>query len=114
MVAETCSVADLTLRQMNILVQVVDGTPHACIADFGIATVTRNLDSVRPATHQNAHTPIWSAPEVLLGESLSKESDIYSLAMTMIEVHYEWFVMRAASAYCCCIDTDTLRQGSIQ
>ena len=73
--------------QVNILVDVVDGVPHARIADFGIATVTKNLDSIRPATHQNIHTPTWSAPEIMRGENPSKESDVYSFAMIMTEVH---------------------------
>lgn len=106
--------ADFILYQMNILVQVVDGTPHACIADFGIATVTRNLDSVRPATPHNAHTPIWSAPEVLRGENHSKESDVYSFAMTMVEVRSEWSVIYVASVYCCFTNADTLWRGSVQ
>ena len=74
-------------HQMNILVDVVDGTPHARIADFGIASVTKNPDSIRPATYQNIHTPTWSAPEVMRGENPSKESDVYSFAMIMTEVH---------------------------
>ena len=66
--------------------EVVEDTPRALIADFGIATVTKNLDSIRPATHQNIHTPRWSAPEVLREENPSKESDVYSFAMLTIEV----------------------------
>ena len=42
---------------MNILVDVVDNVPHARIMDFGIAIVTKNLNSIRPPTHQGAHTP---------------------------------------------------------
>ena len=71
---------------MNILVEVVDNIPHARIADFGIAIVTKNPDSMRPDTHQNVHTPAWSAPEVMRGENPSKESDVYSFAMIMLEV----------------------------
>ena len=71
---------------MNVLVDVVDNVPHACIVDFGIAIVTKNLDSIRPATRQGAHTPQWSAPEIFLGQNPSEESDIYSFAMVMIEV----------------------------
>ena len=74
-------------HQMNVLVEVVGGTPHSRVAGFGLATVTKNLDSIRPATDQNIHTPSWSAPEVLRGENPSKESDVYSFAMIMIEVH---------------------------
>ena len=74
---------------MNILVDVVDNVPHARIVDFGIAIVTKNLNSIRPATHQRAHTPRWSAPEIFGEQNPSKESDIYSFAMVTIEVHCE-------------------------
>ena len=82
---------------MNILVEVVHGIPHARIADFGIAIVTKNLDSVRPDTRQEVHTPRWSAPEIFLGKNPSKESDVYSFAMVAIEVHREWSEMRVFS-----------------
>ena len=75
---------------MNILVEVVDNIPHARIADFGIATVTKNLDSIRTETRQDVHTPRWSAPEIIREQNPSKESDVYSFAMVMIEVHREW------------------------
>ena len=74
---------------MNILVDVVDNIPHARIADFGIAIVTKNLDSIRPATRQEVHTPRWSAPEIFLGQNPSKKTDVYSFAMVVIEVHRE-------------------------
>ena len=75
-----------------------NGVPHARIADFGIAIVTKNLDSIRPATRQNIHTPLWSAPEVLRGENPGKESDVYSFAMITVEVRRGWFAMRAGFA----------------
>ena len=75
---------------MNILVEVVDNIPHARIADFGIATVTKNLDSIRTETRQDVHTPRWSAPEIIREQNPTKESDVYSFAMVMIEVHREW------------------------
>ena len=86
-------------HQMNVLVDVIDNTPHARIADFGIAIVTKNPDSVRPATYQNIHTPAWSAPEVMRGENPSKESDVYSFAMIMLEVLCGRSVIRMALAY---------------
>ena len=77
------------IHQLNILVGVVDDIPHARIADFGIAIVTKNLDSLRTATHQNTHTPQWSAPEIFLGQNPSHASDVYSFAMVTIEVRCE-------------------------
>lgn len=78
-----------TRLQVNILVDIVDDLPHAYIADLGIAIVTKNMDSRRPPTRQDVHTPRWSAPEVLREdnqENPSKESDVYSFGMVMLEV----------------------------
>ena len=99
---------------MNILVEVIDNIPHARIADFGIAIVTKNLDSLRPDTRQEVHTPRWSAPEIFLGQNPSKESDVYSFAMVVIEVHCERSDILVVSAYCCCINTGAFWSGSVQ
>ena len=73
----------LTSNQQNIL---VDDSGHARIIDFGLAKVTQNLDSIRSASSQHGHTPRWTAPEVLKGGTHTKEADIFSFAMVMIEV----------------------------
>jgi len=79
-----CATA-LTLSQPNIL---MDNSGHARIADFGLATVTQNLDSMRTASLQHGHTARWTAPEVLNGGQHSKEADIFSFAMVMIEARH--------------------------
>ena len=74
----------LTRVQPNVL---VDDTGHARISDFGLATVTQNLDSIRTVPDERAHTARWTAPEILNEEgSYSKETDVFSFAMVMIEV----------------------------
>ena len=65
---------------------IADTTPHALIADFGVAIVTKNSNSIRPATAKAGYDPRWSAPEVLEGGNPSTESDIFSFGMTMFEV----------------------------
>jgi len=68
----------------------VDATGHARITDFGIATVIGKMEPIRsdPVVHGNAAR--WTAPEILSGGvSFSKEADIFSFAMVMIEVSYE-------------------------
>jgi len=77
-----CSTAVLTPGQPNIL---VDDSGNARIVDFGLTTVTHNLDSMRSASH-HGHTPRWTAPEVLNGGGYSKEADIFAFAMVMVEV----------------------------
>jgi len=64
----------------------MDDSGHARITDFGLAVITQNLDSVRSTSSQHGHTPRWAAPEVLKEGNSSKEADIFSFAMVMIEV----------------------------
>lgn len=78
----------LTPHQLNILVDIVDDSPRVRLADFGVAIVTRNLKSIRPATREKNHTERWAAPEVLSGENASRESDVFSFAMVMVEVRH--------------------------
>ena len=69
--------------QPNIL---VDDSGHVRIADFGLATVLQKLDSVQSAPCQHGHTVRWAAPEVLNEGKCSKEADVFSFAMVMVEV----------------------------
>lgn len=73
------------LKGPNIL---IDGGGRARIADFGLATVTRNLDSVRSPSDDHGHTVRWAAPEVLRGEPFTTATDVFSFAMIMIEVRH--------------------------
>ena len=67
----------------------MDDAGHARITDFGLATVTENMDSVKSGLDDNTHTARWVAPEILYSDgSHSKEADIFSFAMVMIEVRY--------------------------
>jgi len=75
----------LTLNQPNIL---VDDSGHARIADFGLAAIIQNLDSIPTASLHRDHTARWTAPEVLVGGRCSKEADIFAFAMVMIEARH--------------------------
>lgn len=69
--------------QANIL---VDNSGHACITDFGLAVLTKNLDSIPSAPEHHGYTMRWAAPEVMDEDAYSKEGDMFSFAMVMIEV----------------------------
>ena len=79
------STAVLTPTQPNVL---VDDSGNAFIADFGLALVTKTPDSILNISHQRGHTPLWTAPEILNNGMHSKEADIFSFAMVMIEVRH--------------------------
>ena len=65
----------------------MDAAGRARITDFGLARVTQNLDSLRSASGDQGHTARWTAPEILTEEGeYSKEADVFSFAMVMIEV----------------------------
>ena len=71
-------------NQPNIL---VDATGCALITDCGLAAVTQNLDSTRGAPDEYGESARWIAPEIFAGRrTFSKETDIFSFAMVVIEV----------------------------
>jgi serine/threonine protein kinase len=77
--------AILTPDQLDIL---VDAAGHARVTDFGLAIVTRNLDSARGGSDPRGYAARWAAPEVLNDGTCGKEADIFSFAMVMIEVRH--------------------------
>jgi serine/threonine protein kinase len=77
--AHTISTPD----QPNIL---VENSGQVRIADFGLAKITRNLDSIRSASCQSGFSARWAAPEVCRKGECTKAADIFSLAMVTIEV----------------------------
>ena len=93
--SDSSSTVVLIPGQPNIL---VGDSGNALIADFGLATVTQNLDSMQSISRQRGHTPRWAAPEVLNEGTYSKEADIFSFAMVMIEVRHRWPAVRRSLA----------------
>lgn len=65
-----------------------------CLANFGLASIARDIYSVNGSNVAGGASVRWSAPELLGPITVSKEasikpntrSDIYSLAMVIVEV----------------------------
>ena len=69
--------------QPNIL---VDASGRARITDFGSA---QSREIFYQTTMSYSHTARWTAPEILDGDGEAcKQTDIFSFAMVMIEVHW--------------------------
>ncbi len=73
------SVLHRDLKPANVM---LDGDGNARITDFGLATASAELDE----REIRAGTPVYMAPEQLRGESVSVQSDIYSLGLVLHEV----------------------------
>ena len=71
--------------QPNIL---IDASGHARITDFDQIPVTAETIFEPTPSSQLLLTSRWAAPEVLNEGPYSKEADIFSFAMVMIEVRY--------------------------
>lgn len=80
--------------QPNIL---IDDNNNAVLCDFGLASITADAESAHASTVNSAGSIRWMAPERLSifdGSSepspnafrVTKESDMYSLSMVVIEV----------------------------
>jgi serine/threonine protein kinase len=67
----------------------VDADDHARITDFGLTTVTQNIDSIQTTSGHQGHTARWTAPEILNEEgTYSIEADVFAFAMVMIEARH--------------------------
>ena len=80
------------LPQPNILID-SKGSPR--LSDFGLCSITRNINSVNASTPNHGCTVRYSAPELLNTDGIVKtkkekkptyKSDVYSLAMVIVEV----------------------------
>ncbi|KAL5633980.1 hypothetical protein ACGC1H_005985 [Rhizoctonia solani] len=79
-----CNAVHGDLRTANILVS-SDGV--ARLTDFGLSTMSEAGLAFSETTNTQAGTIRWASPEQLLeGTPNSKESDVYALGMTILEI----------------------------
>lgn len=73
------------LKSPNIL---IDKDGHAKITDFGLSCLIRREGNRELAVnkHCDLHNPLWSAPETLSDDILTKKSDIYSFGIILWEL----------------------------
>jgi len=69
----------------------MEGSPR--LADFGLCSVTRNIDSVNASTPHRGCTVRYCAPELLdvdvegvNKKKMTNKTDVYSLSMVVVEV----------------------------
>jgi len=80
------------LSQPNILID-AKGCPY--LSDFGLCSITRNIESVNASTPHPGYTIRYCAPELLdVGKAIkdvkrkaTNKSDVYSLSMVIVEVN---------------------------
>jgi len=73
----------------------VDASGNPRITGFTLATIARDQSSFPGDPDGQGYTPRWTAPEILqFGKTATKESDIFSFGMVIIEVGGDRSTMR--------------------
>ena len=86
-----------TNPKANIL---IDKDGRARLTDFGLTSIIRGEYSVAsPQETQITSTTTWAAPEILGGDHVSKEGDIFTFAMVAVEVRARGTSKGSFSAY---------------
>lgn len=69
------------LKGPNIL---VGSNGHACLADFGLTSIVHGTHSIA-FTEVQGCTARWTAPEILKGDKVTREGDVFSFGMVVTE-----------------------------
>lgn len=71
------------LKPSNILID-QNGTPR--VLDFGIAKLLDDSGPLQTGSEVRAMTPIYAAPEQILGEPISTATDVYALGVVLYQL----------------------------
>ena len=72
---------------------VVDASGNPRITDFGHTRIAQDIIPPESADYRQGFTARWAAPEVFLDDPhVTKESDIFSFGMVIIEVKSDRYV----------------------
>lgn len=71
------------LKPSNLL---VDENLHVKVCDFGLSAVKENGTEKLQDTDSVPGTPLWMAPEVLMGKPFDASSDVYSFGIVLWEM----------------------------
>ena len=71
------------LKPSNIL---VDDHNQPRVLDFGIAKLIDSSDPNQTASEMRAMTPVYAAPEQILGEAISTATDVYALGVILYQL----------------------------
>jgi serine/threonine protein kinase len=74
------SVMHRDLKSMNILLSATFG---AKVCDFGLAKKQQTLDEQQQT---QVGTPLWTAPEVIMGEKYTAKADVFSYGIVLTEL----------------------------
>jgi serine/threonine protein kinase len=71
------------LKPSNLLID-ANGTVKVC--DFGLSTVKEVGDISQPAERVVPGTPLWMAPELMVGKGATDKTDVYGYGMVLWEI----------------------------
>jgi len=57
------------------------------LTNFGLSSIVRGMDSVL-VTQPQVFTLGWAAPEVLMGDEITQETDMFAFGTVVIEVRH--------------------------
>jgi serine/threonine protein kinase len=71
------------LKTANLL---VDSNLNVKVCDFGLSQIKSQGDFLRDGSEGAKGTPLWMAPEVMLGQAFNEKADIYSFGIVLWEI----------------------------